>query len=156
MCSLHYPVAIFPLLCNLSVNWNTNTKGLCVFAHRWQLIVCCEQFHYYYDLEPECKRPKIYLHLMRSCVHARWSHVLLEVEMVGKRIKWSLHGRNENVNSYYILYDLLFLFPSCRFAPTWFNIFLIMAFERRGPYTHHLSMLRSTYGKMISHCSVTK
>lgn len=87
MYSFHYTVTIFSTLSNLSVNWTTSTKSLCVFAHRWQFIICYEQFPCYYSLEPQRKRS-----IFISTSHP---HVLVHTHP-----RWPLHtNENENRNS---------------------------------------------------------
>lgn len=139
MYSFHYTVTIFSTLSNLSVNWTTSTKSLCVFAHRWQFIICYEQFPCYYSLEPQRERsifistshPHVLVH-----THPRWPLHTNENENrnSGKKVEpiwWGNENANlENVWNFLVLrYSLL----SCRFNPTWFNIFLITALcEERG------------------------
>lgn len=86
-----YSVTIFSLLCNLSVNWITSSKSLCVFAHRWQFIICCEQFPYYYSLEPQFKGQYLSLPHTHTCLctHALWPiHTNENENWNGGKVHW--------------------------------------------------------------------
>jgi len=144
MYSFHYNVIIFPPLCNLSVNWSSSTKSSGVFAHRWQFIICCEQFPYYYSSGPHCKRSIFTPRPQHTHTHTLPGlSMLMQIELVGRYIKSSQYGRNENAN-----FRRRYEIAGAALSHPW-----VVVSPRRDSIRWprlHLSMLSSSYGETMS------